>query len=346
MRRQPTRNVLILVVALLLMAVARPVGTVRAAAPALTLGTETIACDAPDLAIDIAGSGFAPGATIVLTAAFANGSGDPDRATIGRANVGVDGTFVDRAQLLGAISCPTISQGPYSQSRSFAIEAFETDATGNPGGATLASAGLAVTAQQRMCFGTIVESAAGGPFCIAGRFLSYWQKHGGLMRFGVPLSSEGRERLDDGNEYVVQYFERARLELHPENAPPYDVLLGQIGRHFHPADPPATPLPDARYFPETGHNLYTGFRDYWEARGGFAAFGLPLSEEFTERLEDGNDYTVQYFERARFEWHPENPAPYRVLLGQLGRRLQSPLIPGPQGGNAAPARMATAPAQP
>ena len=29
----------------------------------------------------------------------------------------------------------------------------------------------------------------------------------------------------------------------------------------------------------------------------------------------------QCFERARFEYHPENPAPYDVLLGQLGRQL-------------------------
>jgi hypothetical protein len=30
----------------------------------------------------------------------------------------------------------------------------------------------------------------------------------------------------------VQYFERARFEYHPENAAPYDVLLGQFGRQF------------------------------------------------------------------------------------------------------------------
>jgi hypothetical protein len=29
---------------------------------------------------------------------------------------------------------------------------------------------------------------------------------------------------------------------------------------------------------------------------------------------------VQYFERARFEYHPENQAPYNVLLGQFGQR--------------------------
>ena len=38
-------------------------------------------------------------------------------------------------------------------------------------------------------------------------------------------------------------------------------------------------------------------------------------------MEDGNTYTVQYFERARFEAHPENAAPHDVLLGQFGRRI-------------------------
>jgi hypothetical protein len=29
--------------------------------------------------------------------------------------------------------------------------------------------------------------------------------------------------------------------------------------------------------------------------------------------------TVQYFERARFEWHPDlSGTPYEVLLGRLG----------------------------
>jgi hypothetical protein len=50
-------------------------------------------------------------------------------------------------------------------------------------------------------------------------------------------------------------------------------------------------------------------------------FGYPMTEEFEEQLEDGRTYTVQYFERARFERHPENPAPYTILLGQFGRRI-------------------------
>ena len=36
---------------------------------------------------------------------------------------------------------------------------------------------------------------------------------------------------------------------------------------------------------------------------------------------DGMDHQVQHFERARFEAHPENAAPYNVLLGQFGRSI-------------------------
>jgi len=65
---------------------------------------------------------------------------------------------------------------------------------------------------------------------VGGRFLRYWQAHGGLALFGYPLTGERQEKLEDGKTYTVQYFERARFEHHPENAPPNDVLLGQFGR--------------------------------------------------------------------------------------------------------------------
>ena len=69
-----------------------------------------------------------------------------------------------------------------------------------------------------------------------------------------------------------------------------------------------------RLFDETGHNLCGGFSEYWEQFGGLAIYGYPISAEFTE-----NGMTVQYFERARFEWHPGNdPDHYDVLLGRLG----------------------------
>jgi hypothetical protein len=157
--------------------------------------------------------------------------------------------------------------------------------------------------------------------CVNEPFLSYWLAHGQLPINGYPISDEFTETLEDGKAYRVQYFERVRMEHHPENAPPYDVLLGQFGRRIHPADPPAQPIPGARFFGETGHNLRGGFLQYWSANGGLAQFGYPITEEITETLEDGKTYTVQYFERARFEHHPQNSPPYDILLGQFGRRI-------------------------
>ena len=156
---------------------------------------------------------------------------------------------------------------------------------------------------------------------VNGIFLNYWQANGGLPIYGYPLTDAIQEQLEDGRTYTVQYFERARFEYHPENPAPYNVLLGQFGRTIHPADPPAAPKAGATYFGETGHNLGGGFRSYWQTHGGLAQFGYPISEEYMETLEDGKGYIVQYFERARFEFHPENPAPYDILLGQFGRAI-------------------------
>jgi hypothetical protein len=67
-------------------------------------------------------------------------------------------------------------------------------------------------------------------------------------------------------------------------------------------------------FPATKHLIGKEFRSYWRSRGGLAIFGLPIGEA---RVEDGR--LVQYFERARFELHPElATTPYEIQLGQLG----------------------------
>jgi spore germination protein len=159
---------------------------------------------------------------------------------------------------------------------------------------------------------------------VAGAFLRYWQQYGGLAQFGLPRTREFQERSPYDNKlYTVQYFERARFELHPENAgTPYEVLLGLLGRDFHRPDPPAAHKDGATYYDQTGHNLGGPFRDYWLSHGGLFVSGLPITEEFVEiSPDDGKSYTVQYFERARYEYHPENKAPYDVLLGLLGNRL-------------------------
>jgi hypothetical protein len=184
---------------------------------------------------------------------------------------------------------------------------------------------------------------------VCGKFLAYWDAHGGLMQQGYPISNEFREVCDvDGKTYTVQYFERAVFELHPENQPPYDVLLSLLGstyyRQRYPNGAPEQPQPTDQpsvVFPETGKELQGRFLEYWRTHGGLAQQGYPISNQFSEKSAlDGKTYTVQYFERAVFEYHPDNKPPFDVLLSQLGTLQFKRKYPGDEPANPT----ATAPA--
>ncbi|MDQ2808988.1 MAG: hypothetical protein M3Z04_19095, partial [Chloroflexota bacterium] len=176
---------------------------------------------------------------------------------------------------------------------------------------------------------------------VSGDFVNYWERNGGLPDQGYPISPLITEVSDlNGKPYQVQYFERAVFECHPENlGTAFGVLLSQLGtfqyRQQYPQGAPGQRPNGERpqVFAETGHTLGGEFRTYWETHGGKHQQGLPLSDEFTEvSALDGKPYTVQYFERAVFEYHPENVPPYRVLLSQLGTfryRAKYPTPPAP-----------------
>jgi hypothetical protein len=166
---------------------------------------------------------------------------------------------------------------------------------------------------------------------LRGVFRDYWQQHGGLGQFGYPLTEEFSETsLTDGKAYVTQYFERARFEQHPENAPPYNVLLGLLGRTVTAGREgeivfqrtPNYNFPGSIYFEIVGHNVPAPFADYWQKHGALAVYGYPITEAYTEvSPTDGKSYTVQYFERNRLEYHPELPEPFKVSLGLLGVQI-------------------------
>ena len=180
-------------------------------------------------------------------------------------------------------------------------------------------------------------------FCIEGRIREFWEQNGGLPVFGLPTGSQQEEQIE-GNPLQAQWFERNRLELHPENARPYDVLLGrlgadrlsQIGVNWFQL-PRGEARPGCRFFAETGHSVCDLILSAWRAKGlefdgrrgtseaeSLALFGAPLGEASIETIA-GKAYTVQWFERARFELHPENAPPYNVLLGLLGNEVHSPV---------------------
>lgn len=162
-------------------------------------------------------------------------------------------------------------------------------------------------------------------------FLSYWQTHGGLAQQGYPISPLFTEKSStDEQLYKVQYFERAVFEYHPEYKDTTPVLLSQLGRTMLQtrysrgtppvqADVPAPLQGNCAAFAETGQQICGLFRSYWEQHGGLTQQGFPLTGVLSEKSAvNGQTYLVQYFERAVFEYHPENATPNDVLLSLLG----------------------------
>ncbi len=155
-----------------------------------------------------------------------------------------------------------------------------------------------------------------------------------MLRFGYPITDVIQE-----DDRPVQYFERARLEYHAEIPHPAGrVLLGLLVREVT-ADTtfPVGPLAHGRLFPTTGYTVFGKFLQYWETWGGLPMFGLPMSESYVDVLPDGTQRAVQWFERARLEYHPEVLHPfyddrrqandttmlalYEIQLGHLGRDI-------------------------
>lgn len=175
--------------------------------------------------------------------------------------------------------------------------------------------------------------------CVAAEFKSYWEGNGGLSVFGYPLEAARQEQTPEGT-FLVQYFERTRLELHPENAAPYKVLIGRAnaevlareGRRWQEFPKQTTTRAGCVAFAETQQTVCDDFLSYWRSRGldlgdrgvsareSLALWGLPLSSPREEQNIDGDTVVTQHFERARMELHVQD-GKRDVLLTRLGAAL-------------------------
>lgn len=173
---------------------------------------------------------------------------------------------------------------------------------------------------------------------LRGAFRVFWEANGGVEIFGFPITEE----FTGPNGRITQWFERARFELAQGGSTPV-VELGNLGVEFtqgriFPKSPPIQNTADRRYIPQTQTIIQYGFKEIWETRGAERIFGFPISNEIQEQLESGRWHTVQYFEKARFEYWPEFPPGRRVLISNLGRRLAPPAlqVPAPPPGPSTP----------
>ena len=154
--------------------------------------------------------------------------------------------------------------------------------------------------------------------CVADEFASFYEANDGRFFLSLPES----EAVRDGDS-LIQYFQKGRLEL---NVISGHIRKGDVGldlvRHRIPFAAGALPedSPAHLYFPETGQSISFAFKDFYLFNDGFREFGPPISPEY----DDGLSWTpsVQYFTKARLEYHPENIGTTDLIqIGNVGYEL-------------------------
>jgi hypothetical protein len=134
---------------------------------------------------------------------------------------------------------------------------------------------------------------------VCGKFLTYWQQHGGLAQQGYPISEEFVETSDlNGKPYTVQYFERAVFELHPEYAgTPNEVLLSQLGTYLGRSNYPQ------------GFSNVSGEQPFYEILDGSGIQALKSFYNAINRKEYERAYS--YFRGAPDNVDPSLAKPYK-----------------------------------
>jgi hypothetical protein len=148
---------------------------------------------------------------------------------------------------------------------------------------------------------------------VKGDFLHFFKSASNpILVFGYPIT----EQMTSKDGKTVQYFQRARLELHPELSANQRVQMTALGQVMHRSGSQQLDIdnPSACQTFPTGYRVCFAFLDFYQANGGTTQFGNPISPfEFQENL------IVQYFEKARFEWRADRPEGQRVVITDLGR---------------------------
>jgi hypothetical protein len=170
---------------------------------------------------------------------------------------------------------------------------------------------------------------------VAGEFLdAYRHVPNPVQLYGYPITDAFQ---DTTRNLLVQYFQKMRFELDPAGPVGNRVKISPLGEYLYTPGPAAALKLDpgaCRSFSPDGYRVCYAFLDFYDRHGGQKQFGLPISNA---ELHDGR--TVQYFQNARFEWHPELPVGHKIVLADLGRQYfdshgedVSLLLPD-QGGN-------------
>ena len=148
--------------------------------------------------------------------------------------------------------------------------------------------------------------------------LKYQSVSNPIQLFGAPITEAFIDNSKDSPTYgtKIQYFEKVRFELDPNLPINIQVKISPLGEDLYEEGQELglTTTPTAcRYFAETGYSVCYAFLDFFELNGDIKQFGYPISGF---EVHDGR--IVQYFQKGRLEWRPENPPGQWVTVGNLG----------------------------
>jgi len=150
---------------------------------------------------------------------------------------------------------------------------------------------------------------------VKGEFLKTYNLVSDPIRlYGYPITEAFSSDLSSNT--LVQFFNKAMFILRVNSANGLAVEVMPIGRYLYTADNPRALIEKfsgCRVFPDSDFPICYAFLEFYEIYGGTAQFGKPISG-----IELQNDYQVQYFERARLEFHPELPLGKKVMVADLG----------------------------
>ncbi len=131
--------------------------------------------------------------------------------------------------------------------------------------------------------------------------------------FGLPITDAFEDEVFG---LRVQYFEKARFEFHPNDPNGIFVKLTPLGEFlYEPGEivPDALNIGSCKSVPLSNHAVCYDFLEFYDANGGVAQFGTPISG-----IEIHEGWFSQYFQLARLEWHPELPLDEKIVVSDLG----------------------------
>ena len=135
----------------------------------------------------------------------------------------------------------------------------------------------------------------------------------------------GRTNSEASPPIIQRWLTRGELE----NPLELEVVISPLGEYMYENDGPGRAVPvspllaHCRNIPADGYPVCYAFLTFFDAYGGIAQFGYPISG-----IEYQDNRMVQYFQRARMDYDPSKPAGQRISLANLGQFANNDTQPG------------------